>query len=99
MKFKEKAGKTKTHERHISYFGLPWWLSGKESPCKGRRCEFDPWVRKISWRRKWQPTPVFLLGEFHEQRSLAGYSPQGCRRVRHDLASETTKTQAIGKIP
>ena len=42
---------------------------------------FDPWVGKIPWRRKWQPTPVFLLGEFHEQRSLAGYSPQ---RVRHD---------------
>ena len=36
---------------------------------------FDPWVRKISWRRKWQPTPVFLPGESHGQRSLAGYSP------------------------
>ena len=38
---------------------------------------FDPWVRKISWRRAWQPTPVFLPGESHEQRSLGGYSPQG----------------------
>ena len=38
---------------------------------------FDPWIGKILWRRKWQPTPVFLLGEFHEQRSLAGYSPWG----------------------
>ena len=38
---------------------------------------FDPWVRKIPWSRKWQPTPVFLLGEFHGQRSLAGYSPWG----------------------
>ena len=36
-----------------------------------------PWVGKISWRRKWQPTPVFLPGESHGQRSLAGYSPQG----------------------
>jgi len=35
---------------------------------------FDPWVGKI-WRRKWQPTPVFLPGEFHGQRSLVGYSP------------------------
>ena len=35
---------------------------------------FDPWV-KIPWRRKWQPSPVFLPGEAHEQRSLAGYSP------------------------
>ena len=38
---------------------------------------FDPWVRKIPWSRKWQPTPVFLLGEFHGQRSLEGYSPWG----------------------
>ena len=36
---------------------------------------FDPWVRKIPWRRDWQPTPVFLPGEFHGQRSLAGHSP------------------------
>ena len=36
---------------------------------------FDPWVGKIPWRRKWQPTPVFLPGKSHGQRSLAGYSP------------------------
>ena len=40
-----------------------------------RRCRFDPWVRKIPWRRKWQPTPVFLPGKSHGQRSLAGCSP------------------------
>ena len=43
----------------------------------GDRCEicgFNPWVRKIPWSRKWQPTPVFLLGESHGQRSLGGYS-------------------------
>ena len=39
-----------------------------------RRCGFDPWVRKIPWRRKWQPTPVFLPGESHGQRSLVGYT-------------------------
>ena len=39
-----------------------------------KRCKFDPWVRKIPWRRKWQPTPVFLPGKSHGQRSLAGYS-------------------------
>ena len=38
---------------------------------------FDPWVRKIPWRRKWQPTPVFLPGKSQGQRSLAGYSPWG----------------------
>ena len=41
------------------------------------------WVRKILWRRKWQPTPGLLPGEFHGQRSLVGYSPWG-HRVRHD---------------
>ena len=39
------------------------------------RLGFDPWVRKIPWRRKWRPSPVFLPGEAHGQRSLVGYSP------------------------
>ena len=43
------------------------------------RLRFDPSVTKIPWRRKWQPTPKFLPGESHRQRSLAGYSPWGCR--------------------
>ena len=43
----------------------------------GKRPGVDPWVGKITWRRKWQPTPVFLLGESREQRSLVSYSPQG----------------------
>ena len=52
--------------------------SDKESTCQCRklkRCWFNPWVGKISWRRKWQPTPVFSPGKSHGQRSLAGYSP------------------------
>ena len=48
----------------------------------------NPWVRKIPWRRKWQSTPVFLPGKSQEQRSLVGYSSQGCKRVRHDLATK-----------
>ena len=71
----------------IMICGLPWWLSGKESACQCRRCGFDPWVRKIPWRRKWQPTPVFLPGESHGQRSLAGDSPWG-QRVGHDSATK-----------
>ena len=39
------------------------------------RCSFNPWVRKIPWRRKWLLTPIFLPGESHGQRSLAAYSP------------------------
>ena len=49
---------------------------------------FDPWVRKIPWRRAWQSTPVFLPGESHGQRSLAGYSPWGRKRVRNNLATK-----------
>ena len=50
------------------------WHSGKESRC--RRHGFDPQVGKISCRRKWQPTPVLLPGEFHGLRRLVGYSPR-----------------------
>ena len=57
--------------------GLPRWLGGKESACQRRGCGFDPWVRKIPWRRKWQPTPVFMPGKSHGQKSLEGYSPWG----------------------
>ena len=52
--------------------------AGKEAACQCRRHKrrgFDPWVWKISWRRKWQPTPGFLPGKSHRQRSLAAYSP------------------------
>ena len=51
------------------------WLGGKESVCqcrRRRRHRFDPRVRKILWRRKWRPTPAFLPGKFHAQRSLEG---------------------------
>ena len=56
---------------------LPWCLNGKEFACQSRRCRFDPWVEKSPWRRKRQPTPVFLPGKSHGQRNLAGYSPWG----------------------
>ena len=41
--------------------------------------KFNPWAGKIRWRRKWQPTPVFLPGESHGQRSLVGYGPWVCK--------------------
>ena len=41
---------------------------------------FDLWVGKIPWRKKWQPTPVFLPEETYEQRNLVGYSPWGCKK-------------------
>ena len=68
--------------------GLPRWHSGQESACqcrRHRRRRFDPWVRKIP-RREWQPTPVFLPGKSHGQRSLAGYSP---RVTESDMTEHT----------
>ena len=56
---------------HIHHF--PGGTNDKESACQCRRLRFNPWVGKILWRRKWQPTTVFLPGKFHGQRSLAGY--------------------------
>ena len=55
---------------------------GREAACQCRRHKrfrFGPWVGKIPWRRAWQPTPVFLPGEPHGQRSMAGYSLWGCK--------------------
>ena len=61
--------------------GSPWWLSCKESTCRCRRRRFDLQVRKIPWRRKWQPTSVFLPEESHGQRSLVGYRPWGRKEL------------------
>ena len=69
----------------------PRWCSGKDSACQCRKLKrggFHPWVGKIPWRRKWQPTPRFLPRKFHGQKSLAGYSSWGLR-VRHDWAQHT----------
>ena len=59
-------------------------LSGKEFTCQCRRRGFHLWVRKIPWRRKWKPTPVFLTGEFHRQKSIMGQSPRSYKRVDHN---------------
>ena len=73
--------------------GLPRWLSGKESGCQCRRHKrwwYDPRVGKIPWRRKLQPTPVFLPGEFHGQRSQVGGSPWGHKEL--DTTEQLTHT-------
>ena len=54
--------------------------------CQCRRHGFDPWGRKIPWSRKWQPTPAFLPGKFHGQRSLVGYSP--CSQKESDTSKQ-----------
>ena len=68
----------------LVWLGFPGDASDKDPTCLCRRCKscrFDPWVGKIPWSRKWQPTPVFLPGKSHGQRSLVGYSPWGCKET------------------
>ena len=63
--------------------GFPDRPSDKKSACqywRHTRLEFNPWVRKIWWRRKWQPTSLFLPGKFHGQRSLMGYGRWDLRK-------------------
>ena len=82
---------------------VPTWYSGKEYACQGRRHKrhrFNPWVRKIHWRRKWQLTPVFLLGKSHGQRSLEGYSTWDHKELdtTEQLNTHTKKEKASEKI-
>ena len=87
--------------------GLPRGASGKESACqwqRHKRCGFDPWVRKIPWRRKWQPTLVFFPEKSRGQRSLVGYSPRGHKEsditeCMHTHTHTHTHTHKLSYIP
>ena len=61
-----------------------------------KRPRFDSWVRKIPWKREWKPTPVFLPGESHGQRSLVGYSPGGCKEP--DTTEQLTITPTLSNM-
>ena len=76
-------------ELKISKFllGLPRGAGVKKLPrCRiHKTCGFDPRVGKIPWSRKWQPTPIFVPGKFHRQRSLVGYKESvWSKRVGHE---------------
>ena len=60
-----------------------------------RRPRFDPWAGKILWRRKWQPTTLFLPGKSHGQRSLAGYSPWHHKGFGNKLATKEVKHRGV----
>ena len=77
--------------------GLHWWLSGKESAYYFKRHGFDPWIRKMTWRRKWQPTPVLLPGKSHGQtEEPRGLQSLRSQRGRHNLL---TKQQLPWETP
>ena len=71
----------------------------KNPSVNARVCEFDPWVTKITQRRKWQPTPVRLPGKSHGQRSLAGYTVHGVAKSRTRLSNITFTTKVMFQEP
>ena len=79
--WKNQSSKKKTWNLVCMRKGFLGGANGKETACQSRRCGFSPWVGKIPCRREGQPTPVFLPGESHGQRSLAGYSPWGHKEL------------------
>ena len=75
-----------------------WDLPGDHHP-QCRRCRkhrFNLWVRKIPWRRAWQPTPVFLPRKSHGQRSLASYSPRGIKEP--DITERLSMRASTGRL-
>ena len=79
---------------YISYH-IPRWLSGKESACwyrTSRWCGFNPWVRKIPWRKRWQPTPVSFPGKSMDRGEPGRLQPLGSQILRHNWAHIRTFT-------
>ena len=75
----------------VEAYHPPRWYSGKLPTCQCRRCRFNPWVRKIPGRRKWQPTPVFLPGKSRGHWSLVGY----CHGVSYSLTWLSTHSKSL----
>ena len=75
------SGKSPTILLHVAIqlSQVGQWL--KNLPANVRRCRYDPWVGKIPWRRKWQPTPVSLAGKSHRQRNMVRFSPWGHKEL------------------
>ena len=82
---------------YSTILGLPLWLSWQRICLQCRTPEFDPWIGKMPWRREWLPTPVFLPGESHGQRTLAGCSPRGHKES--DMTDELSTVQQPEKWP
>ena len=78
--------------------GLPCWLSCKEPTCQYRKYGLSPWVGKIPWRRRWQPTLVLLPEKSYGQKGLAGYSPWDHKRATQSLQLNDT-TILLNNLP
>ena len=81
---------------YVCMYSFPNGSEGKASAFNAGRPGFDPRVRKILWRRKWQPTPVPLPGKSHRRRSPVGYSPCGCKESDVTERFHFSGTNVIG---
>ena len=82
------------------HWGIPRWLSGKESTCQCRRCRrrgFKPWVRKIAWRRAWQPHSSVLAWVIPWTEEPGGLQSEGVARVRHTWVTQHACTDQGGE--
>ena len=75
---------------YICNIRLPWWHSGKESTCQCRRCEFNPWARKIPWRSKRQPTLLFLPRKIPWTEQHGGLQSMRSKKSQKRLSNQTT---------
>ena len=75
-----------------------WWLSGKESSCQCRRHGFDSCVGKTPYRRKWQPTPIFLPGDFLWTEETGGLPSMESQRVGYDLMTKQQQHKLVISI-
>ena len=85
----------------MGILAFPGGMSAKEPTCQCRRCKrhgLNPWVRKILWGRKWQPSPVFLPGKSQGQRSLVGYSPWGRKELDTTEVTEHAGTRGYSGV-
>ena len=76
---------------NLYFGGFPGGPAVKNLPANSGDDGSNPGSRRFPWKQKWQPTPVFLPGKAHEQRSLEGYSSWCCKRVRHNLGTKNNK--------
>ena len=101
MQSQSNSKGAKPHMLVLSSKPLGWWerpgMLGyrappcetmKESACNAGDAGSIPGSGRSPWRRKWQPTPVFLPGKSHGHGSLVGYSPWDCKRIWHDLVTK-----------
>jgi len=70
--------------------GLPWWLSGKETACHCRRHRFDPWIRKLPWRREWHSYSSILAWEIPRTGKPGGLQFMGPQKSQTQLIDKTT---------